>query len=52
MFDFYCGEEISFGKDVSSDVELDEFVCNYVEMVYYLFCSCKMGEDDMVVVDG
>ncbi|MBC6676198.1 MAG: choline dehydrogenase, partial [Acinetobacter sp.] len=50
--DPYRGEEISPGKDVSSDAELDEFVRNHAETAYHPSCSCKMGEDDMAVVDG
>lgn len=48
----YRGEEISPGKDVSTDAELDEFVRNHAETAYHPSCSCKMGEDDMAVVDG
>lgn len=33
------------------DEEIDVFVCEVVESVYYLLCFCKMGEDEMVVVD-
>lgn len=50
--DPYRGEEISPGKDVSNDAELDEFVRNHAETAYHPSCSCKMGEDDMAVVDG
>ena len=50
--DPYRGEEISPGKGMSSDAELDEFVRNYAETAYHPSCSCKMGEDDMAVVDG
>lgn len=52
VLDFYWGCELSFGVSVQLDVEFDEFICNYVEIVFYLFCLCKMGSDDMVVVDG
>ena len=50
--DPYRGEEISPGKDVSTDAELNEFVRNHAETAYHPSCSCKMGEDDMAVVDG
>jgi choline dehydrogenase len=50
--DPYRGEEISPGKDVQTDAELDEFVRNHAETAYHPSCSCKMGEDDMAVVDG
>jgi choline dehydrogenase len=36
---------------VSTDAELD-FVRNHAETAYHPSCSCKMGEDDMAVVDG
>lgn len=52
VLDKYCGCEISLGIECQSDVELDEFVCNYVEIVFYLCGICKMGYDEMVVVDG
>jgi choline dehydrogenase len=50
--DPYRGEEISPGKHLSSDAELDDFVRNHAETAYHPSCSCKMGEDDMAVVDG
>lgn len=34
------------------DEQFDEFVCNYVEIVFYLCGICKMGYDEMFVVDG
>ena len=50
--DAYRGEEISPGKQVQSDAELDEFIRNHAETAFHPSCSCKMGEDDMAVVDG
>ena len=50
--DAYRGEEISPGKNLQSDAELDEFVRNHAETAYHPSCSCKMGEDHMAVVDG
>ena len=49
--DPYRGEEISPEK-MWGDAELDEFVRNHAETAYHPSCSCKMGEDDMAVVDG
>ncbi|WP_151721284.1 choline dehydrogenase [Acinetobacter ursingii] len=49
--DPYRGEEISPGKQLSSDAELDDFVRNHAETAYHPSCSCKMGEDEMAVVD-
>ena len=50
--DAYRGEEISPGKHIQSDAELDEFVRNHAETAFHPSCSCKMGEDDLAVVDG
>ncbi len=50
--DPYRGREISPGADVQSDAELDEFVRQHAETAFHPSCSCKMGEDDMAVVDG
>ncbi|KEA23505.1 hypothetical protein BH79_30900 [Pseudomonas aeruginosa C0324C] len=37
---------------VQSDAELDEFIRNHAETAFHPSCSCKMGSDDMAVVDG
>ncbi len=50
--DPYRGREISPGKAVRSDAELDEFVRRHAETAFHPSCSCKMGEDEMAVVDG
>jgi choline dehydrogenase len=50
--DPYRGREISPGAHVQSDAELDEFIRNHAETAYHPSCSCKMGEDEMAVVDG
>ncbi|TWC31125.1 choline dehydrogenase [Pseudomonas sp. SJZ079] len=50
--DPYRGREISPGADLQSDAELDEFVRQHAETAFHPSCSCKMGEDDMAVVDG
>ncbi|HCJ28061.1 MAG TPA: choline dehydrogenase, partial [Pseudomonas sp.] len=34
------------------DAELDAFVRQHAETAFHPSCSCKMGEDDMAVVDG
>ncbi|MFV5346267.1 choline dehydrogenase [Acinetobacter soli] len=49
--DPYRGEEISPGNQLSTDAELDDFVRNHGETAYHPSCSCKMGEDEMAVVD-
>ncbi|NHB57502.1 choline dehydrogenase [Acinetobacter sp. 194] len=50
--DPYRGDEISPSSRVQTDAELDEFVRQHAETAYHPSCSCKMGEDDMAVVDG
>ena len=50
--DEYRGEEISPGLSVQTDDEIDEFIRNHAETAFHPSCSCKMGLDDMAVVDG
>ncbi|HCE7278661.1 TPA: choline dehydrogenase [Pseudomonas aeruginosa] len=50
--DPYRGCELSPGVNVQSDAELDEFIRNHAETAFHPSCSCKMGSDDMAVVDG
>jgi choline dehydrogenase len=50
--DPYRGREISPGAELQSDAELDEFVRQHAETAFHPSCTCKMGEDDMAVVDG
>ncbi|WP_182084051.1 choline dehydrogenase [Aureimonas sp. ME7] len=50
--DLYRGEEISPGRDLQTDDELDAFVRAHGETAYHPSCSNRMGEDDMAVVDG
>ena len=50
--DPFCGREISPGLDKSSDDQLDAFVRSHAETAYHPSCSCKMGEDNMAVVNG
>jgi choline dehydrogenase len=49
--DSYRGEEIQPGIDVESDEEIDAFVRQFVESAYHPSCSCKMGTDELAVVD-
>ena len=48
----YRGPEIQPGEDVQSDDEIDAFVRSAVESAYHPSCACRMGEDDMAVVDS
>ncbi|WP_160288795.1 choline dehydrogenase [Pseudomonas knackmussii] len=50
--DPYRGRELSPGVDKKSDAELDAFIREHAETAFHPSCSCKMGEDDMAVVDG
>ena len=50
--DLYRGREISPSANAKTDAELDAFVRSHAETAYHPSCSCKMGEDDMAVVDG
>ncbi|WP_282109592.1 choline dehydrogenase [Shewanella algicola] len=50
--DEYRGEEIQPGLAVQTDEQIDAFVRSSVESAYHPSCSCKMGEDDMAVVDS
>ena len=50
--DPYRGRELSPGAQCQSDAELDAFVRDHAETAFHPCGSCKMGEDDMAVVDG
>jgi choline dehydrogenase len=50
-FDDYRDDEIQPGQSVQTDDEIDTFVRSNVESAYHPSCSCKMGTDDMAVVD-
>lgn len=51
-FDEYRGSEIQPGEAIQTDEQIDTFVRSAVESAYHPSCSCKMGEDDMAVVDS
>ncbi|GJH27752.1 choline dehydrogenase [Caballeronia novacaledonica] len=48
----YRGRELHPSEDLKSDAELDAFVRAKAETAFHPSCSCKMGYDDMAVVDG
>jgi choline dehydrogenase len=48
----YRGRELNPGETLTSDSEIDAFVRATAETAYHPSCSCKMGNDDMAVVDG
>jgi choline dehydrogenase len=47
----YRGREISPGADCQTDSDIDAFVRQHAETAYHPSCSCRMGTDDMAVVD-
>jgi len=51
-FDPFRGEELAPGEDVQSDEEILDFVAREGESAYHPSCTCKMGYDDMAVVDA
>lgn len=50
--DAFRDAEIQPGETVQSDDEIDAFVRSAVESAYHASCTCRMGEDDMAVVDS
>ena len=50
--DNFRGAEIQPGAEVQSDEEIDAFVRSAVESAYHPSCACRMGEDDLAVVDS
>ena len=50
--DPYRDSEIQPGENIQSDEEIDAFVRAEVESAYHPSCTCRMGEDDMAVVDS
>ncbi|MFC6766926.1 GMC family oxidoreductase [Natrinema soli] len=50
-FDEYRGAEVLPGSDVQSDEGLIEHIRETAETLYHPVGTCKMGDDDMAVVD-
>jgi len=50
--DEYRGRELSPGKQVQTDEEILEWVARDGESAYHPSCTCKMGYDEMAVVDS
>jgi len=46
------GTELAPGPEAQSDEEILEFVAREGESAYHPSCTCKMGYDDMAVVDA
>ena len=51
-FDGLRGSELSPGVQVQSDAALNEYLRDAVESAYHPSCTCKMGSDEMAVVDS
>ena len=49
--DPFLDGEIAPGKDVQSDAEIDAFVRESLESTYHPCGTCRMGTDEMAVVD-
>jgi choline dehydrogenase len=50
-FDSWRGDEIFPGNHVQSDEEIREFIRQKADNIYHPVGTCKMGHDDMAVVD-
>lgn len=50
-FDPYRGDEHLPGKQVQTDTEIEQFVRNYTQTIYHPTGTCKMGHDQMAVVN-
>lgn len=46
------GEELSPGADIKSDKDVMDWIEREGESAYHPSCTCKMGYDDMAVVDS
>jgi choline dehydrogenase len=51
-FDAYRGEELSPGKQVQTDDEIDAHIREHAETAYHPSCTCAMGTGKAAVVDG
>ena len=51
-FDPYRGSEYAPGAEVKTDAEIETFVRNNVDSNYHLCGTCKMGVDELAVVDS
>jgi choline dehydrogenase len=49
--DEYRGEEVWPGEDIQTDAEIREHIRETCHTVYHPVGTCKMGDDDMAVVD-
>ena len=50
-FDIYRGEELEPGNALRTDAEIDAFIRDKAEADYHSVGTCRMGSDEMAVVD-
>ena len=50
-FDEYRGKEVNPGPEVQTDEQIEECVRAGAETIYHPVGTCKMGNDEMAVVD-
>ena len=50
-FDAYRGKELLPGSDVVSDPDIEHYIRTNSTTDYHPSCTCRMGNDDMAVVD-
>lgn len=51
-FDPFRGAELAPGPGVETDAEIDAFIRAKSESAYHPSCTCRMGADELAVVDG
>lgn len=51
-FDAYRGEELAPGPSVRTDTDIDAYHRQTAETIYHPVGTCRMGPDDMAVVDS
>jgi len=51
-FDELRGKELQPGSGMTSDTDIERYIRAYASTDYHPSCSCRMGSDDMAVVDG
>jgi len=49
--DRYRGDELAPGRDIFSDADIDAYNRKTAESIYHPVGTCKMGQDEMAVVD-
>jgi choline dehydrogenase len=52
VFDPFRGSELQPGSQIRTDAEIDAWVRRKADSAYHPSCTCKMGTDEMAVVDA